>query len=419
MAQRKTSKAVFAGLESGMRLFKWTILLLVVLFWFSGITSVKPGNVGMVMRFGRLVGATLSEQIVKPGLVLAFPYPIDEVVQVPEMKIEQLTIDELYKPLDEEITSGDTIDPLLEGYAVTGDMNVIQTQIVVKYKVVDPIMYRLGVSRPEDFIRDIVLASFTQTASLWEIDDILRQRRSDSEAEIDSAAPTASFSETANLVGLANSIGSGSEPASTASATEKTQETATAVAATSSDSTLTTPATSVSIPTNPASATPSGALDLEQEVLKLSSRRLDELNLGIEIIALEFREIHPPRHVNKDFENVRNAKIEIEEAKHNAEKYARETIPAALAEKNALVQGAKTYQEALRSQTEANFNMFKPAVQEYRKEPDVVRQRVYLETIEQVFDGVGKLRFIPPETKVILSDEANEPTGGSPRPTRQ
>ncbi len=409
MAQKKTSKAVFAGLESGMRLFKWTILLLVVLFWFSGITSVKPGNVGMVMRFGRLVGATLSEQIVKPGLVLAFPYPIDEVVQVPEMKIEQLTIDELYKPLDEEITSDDTIDPLLEGYAITGDMNVIQTQIVVKYKVVDPIMYRLGVSRPEDFIRDIVLASFTQTASLWRIDDILRQRRTDSETESDLAAPTASASENAESTGAANLTGSGSEPASTALATGKNP-------ASASDS-----ASATAIPADdksPASATLPEALDLEQEVLKLSSRRLDDLNLGIEIIALEFREIHPPRHVNKDFENVRNAKIEIEEAKHNAEKYARETIPAALAEKNALVQGAKTYQEALRSQTEANFNMFKPAVQEYRKEPDVVRQRVYLETIEQVFDGVGKLRFIPPETKVILSDEPNAPTGGSPRPTQ-
>lgn len=365
-----------------MRLFKWTILFLVVLFWFSGITSVKPGNVGMVMRFGRLVGNTLNEQIVKSGAVLAFPYPIDEVVQVPEMKVEQLTIDELYKPLNEEVVSVDTIDPLLEGYAITGDMNVIQTQIIVKYKVIDPIMYRLGVSKPEDFIRDIVLASFTQTASLWKIDDILRQRKSGTDSETAAVASEPELASAKTSIGV-DSVASDAPDAATV-----------ADAATVLD------AANVS----------DDSVNLEQEVMKLSSKRLADLDLGIEIIALEFNEIHPPRHVNKDFENVRNAKIEIEEAKHNAQKFARETIPTAEAEKNGLIQGAKTYQESLLSQTDANFKMFEPTYQEYRKEPNVVRQRVFLETMEKVFDGVGTLRFVPPETKVILSDEPNGQT---------
>ena len=89
MAQKKTSKAVYAGLESGMKLFRWLVLLLVILFWFSGITSVKPGNVGMLMRFGKLQGEG-DARIMKPGLALALPYPIDEVIQTPELKIEQL-----------------------------------------------------------------------------------------------------------------------------------------------------------------------------------------------------------------------------------------------------------------------------------------------------------------------------------------
>ena len=375
MAQKKTSKAVYAGLEAGMKLFRWLVLLLVILFWFSGITSVKPGNVGMLMRFGKLQGEG-DARIMKPGLALALPYPIDEVIQTPELKIEQLEINEIFKPLDDSMGSLDSIDPLLEGYALTGDMNVIQTKIVVKYKVSDPIAFRLGVDNPEAFLHDIVLTAFTQTAANWTIDDLLRQRQGDDEeaaaAETEQAKPT-TINKHSNK--HRHHLAHGHDHDHDGHNHD--------------DDALCEVDHSA----------------LEQQVRFEAMNRVNELDLGVEIVSVEFREIHPPRHVNQAFENVRNARTQIEEQRYKAEKYASQVVPAAEKASNAMIQDAKAYKEKLLAQTKAMYNRFEPVYQEYQNNKDVVRQRVYLETLEEVFDNVGQLRFLPPETKVVLPDE--------------
>lgn len=377
MAQKKTSKAVYAGLEAGMKLFRWLVLLLVILFWFSGITSVKPGNVGMLMRFGKLQGEG-DARIMKPGLALALPYPIDEVIQTPELKIEQLEINEIFKPLDDNMGSLDSIDPLLEGYALTGDMNVIQTKIVVKYKVSDPIAFRLGVDNPEAFLHDIVLTAFTQTAANWTIDDLLRQRQGEDEeaatAENEQAKPTTINKHSNKHHHHAHGHdhdhdGHDHEDEALCEVDHSA---------------------------------------LEQQVRFEAMNRVNELDLGVEIVSVEFREIHPPRHVNQAFENVRNARTQIEEQRYKAEKYASQVVPAAEKASNAMIQDAKAYKEKLLAQTKAMYNRFEPVYQEYQNNKDVVRQRVYLETLEEVFDNVGQLRFLPPETKVVLPDEGGK-----------
>ena len=377
MAQKKTSKAVYAGLDAGMKLFKWIVLLLVILFWFSGITSVKPGNVGMLMRFGKLQGEG-DGRIMKPGLALALPYPIDEVIQTPELKIEQLEINEIFKPLSDDMGSLDSIDPLLEGYALTGDMNVIQTKIVVKYKVSDPIAFRLGVDNPEAFLHDLVLTAFTQTAANWTIDDLLRQRQGEEEeittAETEQAKPTTINKHSHKHHHHAHGHDHDHD------GHDHDDEALCEVDHSA----------------------------LEQQVRFEAMNRVNELDLGVEIVSVEFREIHPPRHVNQAFENVRNARTQIEEQRYKAEKYASQVVPAAEKASNAMIQDAKAYKEKLLAQTKAMYNRFEPVYQEYQNNKDVVRQRVYLETLEDVFDNVGQLRFLPPETKVVLPDEGGK-----------
>lgn len=375
MAQKKTSKAVYVGLESGMKLFRWIVLLLVILFWFSGITSVKPGNVGMLMRFGKLQGQG-DQRIMKPGLALAFPYPIDEVIQTPELKIEQLEINEIFKPLDEGMGALDTIDPLREGYALTGDMNVIQAKIVVKYKVTDSVIYRLEVDNPELFLHDIVLTSFVHTAASWNIDDLLRQRQGEDNAAADRTEQTASTTITKHSHNHTHKHSHGHDH--DGHEHEEDEECSVDHSA------------------------------LEQQVQFDAMERVRDLNLGIEIVSIEFREIHPPRHVNQAFENVRNARTQIEELRHNAEMKATQVKLEAERARNAMVQDANAYLEKLKAQSQSMFNRFEPVSIEYKKNKEVVRQRVYLEMLEDVFDSVGQLRFLPPETKVVLPDEGGK-----------
>lgn len=79
----KDSQRFIAIINTAIRYCKWLIVILVALICCSGIRVVNNHEVAVVLRFGRLVGDTREEQVKEPGLLLAFPYVIDEVIKVP------------------------------------------------------------------------------------------------------------------------------------------------------------------------------------------------------------------------------------------------------------------------------------------------------------------------------------------------
>ena len=172
----RMARPVLGSIGFVLRLYHWPVLLLVVLYFASGVTSVKPGEVALVLRFGKLVGDTPAEQVHRPGLLFALPQPIDEVVRVDVEVVRTLAVRELTYTLDgrESIRSfsvRDTIDPELHGYVLTGDRNVLQADFVVRYRVADPIAWTLGHDRPEDLMRDAVMSAIVQGAGERAVDD--------------------------------------------------------------------------------------------------------------------------------------------------------------------------------------------------------------------------------------------------------
>ncbi len=158
--REKTLPTVFQGLQAGLRMFRWVMLLLFVLFWFSGIQEVDPDQVGLLLRFGKLQGTT-GRQVHEPGLLLALPYPIDRVLQVPAKQEGEVVIKEVWKGI-EQTEAQDRIDPVLEGYCLTGDQNIVQAQVVVKYRISDPVSLQLGRPTARHFAQRR-LAALTQT----------------------------------------------------------------------------------------------------------------------------------------------------------------------------------------------------------------------------------------------------------------
>ncbi len=61
----------------------WWVATMTLLYVASGITIVKPDEVAVILRWGRLVGATPAFQEHGPGLLFALPRPVDRVVRVP------------------------------------------------------------------------------------------------------------------------------------------------------------------------------------------------------------------------------------------------------------------------------------------------------------------------------------------------
>ena len=84
MAQKKPGKVLFQGIEAGMKVFRWMVLVLVILFMVSGLAKVQPTHIGILTRFGKLVPVGPGNNIHEPGFVLAFPYPIDQLIQIPK-----------------------------------------------------------------------------------------------------------------------------------------------------------------------------------------------------------------------------------------------------------------------------------------------------------------------------------------------
>lgn len=328
MKPANSKPMVFEGLEAGLRVFRWVMLLLLVLFCVSGIQEVAPDQIGLLLRFGRLYGNTPATQVHEPGLLLALPYPIDSVIQVPAKQEGEVMIKEVWSGIEDK-GSLDRIDPVLEGYCLTGDQNIVQAQVVVKYRISDPVTFQLRTTDPPAILHDIVLASLTQVISNWKVNDVLRFQREISPGQIE---------------------------------------------------------------------------DLAATVRSQAQQRLDRLNCGMTISAMEFQQLHPPRHVIGEFRDVQSAQIDVETQKREAEGFASRELPKAQSERNGLIQAAAAYQNTLKARAMEEYAVFEQLHSEYLNSPDLVRNRIYLETLEQVLTTVGKVDFISQEDRVILDE---------------
>lgn len=141
------------------------VIIVLVGICLSGIRVVKSGNVALILRFGKLVGNTAEEQIHEPGLLLAFPYIIDEVITVPTSSVMEQNVVTYYT--DDEATT------YAGRYVLTGDQNVATLSASVKYVISDPVAYALKVNDVSSVINACVSTSMLSQAANSDVDDLL------------------------------------------------------------------------------------------------------------------------------------------------------------------------------------------------------------------------------------------------------
>lgn len=165
--RKEKKKGVFADiLTSVTKWFLIVVAVVIVCLCLSGIRIVKSGEVAVVLRFGRLVGETYEEQIHEPGLLLAFPYIIDEVVTVPTESVLETLVTTHY-------TSGRMTTLRNNGYVITGDQNIVIISAAVKYVISDPVEYALYVNQLDSMINGFVSNSMIEEAAYREADNLL------------------------------------------------------------------------------------------------------------------------------------------------------------------------------------------------------------------------------------------------------
>jgi membrane protease subunit HflK len=173
------SQALAEALGSSFAIVKVVMLLMVVAFFGSGFFQVGPSEKAVILRFGKPVGEGRGA-LLGPGLHWSFPYPIDEVVKIPitEQQTVQSTTGWYFTTPEqelsgEELPAGASLNPAIDGYAITADRNIVHTQVTLKYHVDDPIAYIFNFASASNSIQNTLNNALLFTAAKFDVNDIL------------------------------------------------------------------------------------------------------------------------------------------------------------------------------------------------------------------------------------------------------
>jgi membrane protease subunit HflK len=129
---------------------------------------------------------------------------------------------------------------------------------------------------------------------------------------------------------------------------------------------------------------------------------LDDYEAGIEVTRVQLLEVQPPREVQDSFDDVIAAAQDRDRKVQEARGYENEVLPQARGQAREMLSKASAYREETVAAAKGETTRFLSVLTEYRKAPEVTRQRLYLETMEQVLPEVEKILIEPGTTSGVL-----------------
>jgi membrane protease subunit HflK len=270
--------------------------ILVVIFLGTSFYIVDQTEEAVVTRFGRYYLTN------GPGLHYKLPFGIDKhyVVNVKTVQTEQFG----FRTLTTGITSTYSSQIFSnESTMLTGDLNIIEVEWIIQYRITDPRAWVFNVMERTETIRDVSRSAINMLVGDRAIMDIMGPERSTIEAE-----GAAFMNETFRGYGL-----------------------------------------------------------------------------GIDIIAVKLQNIDPPAGVQEAFDDVNKAEQDMNRLINEGQQAYNAEIPRAKGEADRLVQVAQGYATERINRANGDVSRFNSVLEEYRKAPDVTRQRLYYEMVEEVF----------------------------------
>lgn len=134
-----------------------------------------------------------------------------------------------------------------------------------------------------------------------------------------------------------------------------------------------------------------GRNQIAHNIQEIMQDVLDQYRSGVLLTNVAVQEVQPPEQVLATFSDVVNAKQDHERLKKEGEAYAEEVIPKAQGAASRLKEEAEAYKQKVIANAEGDATRFKLIVAEYQKAPVVTRDRMYLETMQQIFSNTTKL----------------------------
>jgi membrane protease subunit HflK len=268
-------------------------IVLVILLGTS-VYIVDQTEEAVVTRFGKYLVTR------GPGLQLKLPFGIDRnyTVNVKAVQTEQFG----FRTLKSGITST-YANQTSESTMLTGDLNIVEVEWIIQYRIVDPRAWTFNVNERTATIRDVSRSAINMLVGDRAIMDIMGPQRS---------------------------------------------------------------------------AIESAGAEFMNETFR-------GYGLGIDVIAVKLQNIDPPAGVQQAFDDVNKAIQDMNRLINEGQQVYNEEIPKTKGEAEKLIQVAQGYATERVNKANGDVARFNSVYEEYRRSPEVTRQRLYYEMIEEVF----------------------------------
>jgi len=271
----------------------------------SSFYTVQPEERAVIKRFGRVTG------ISDPGFHFKLPFGIDRVQVVATERVLKQEFGfrtERAEQTDRARTQFAGGYPN-ESLMLTGDLNIIQVEWVVQYRIDDPVKYLYGMREPTKTLRDLS-------------ESVMRR-----------------------IVG--NRIGS---------------------------DVLTV-----------------GRIEIANAARDEIQDAMTRYDNGIKVITVQLQDVIPPLRVQPAFNEVNEARQQLEKQVNDATRQANEAIPRAEGTAKRTIAEAEGYATERVNRARGETARFNSVLAEYKRAPDVTRSRLYLEALNQVLPKIGSV----------------------------
>ena len=176
-----------------------------------------------------------------------------------------------------------------------------------------------------------------------------------------------------------------------------------------------------------------GKEQVAKDAEKLIQQIVDRYKTGIDVVNVTLQNVQPPESVQAAFDDAVKAAQDKERQKNEGQSYANDVIPKARGTAARLLLEADGYRQRIIANSEGDANRFKQVLTEYSKAPQVTRDRMYLETMQQMYSNTSKImvdvrsgtqllylpldKLIQQATDAAAAVPAQDPASAAPRST--
>lgn len=163
---------------------------------------------------------------------------------------------------------------------------------------------------------------------------------------------------------------------------------------------------------------------MSTEVRERLQSFLNTYGTGISVTQVNIQRATAPAEVKDAFDDVIRAREDEQRERNQAETYANGIVPEARGQAQRILEEASGYRDEVVARAEGEADRFSKLVAEYRKAPEVTRERLYLDTLQEVYSNTSKvlvtgekgqnnLLYLPLDKMVNASSGAASATAGS------